>query len=368
MKVAHILKDLMTGGVQSLLLDTARWYKDTGRPFVVIALGNDQELRGAFEQLGPSCYFISRRVPFLDLPMILKIRRILLREKVDIVHAHHVTEGIAAYLATVGTGIKTMITFHVSPEVSSSRDNRIFRILAPLMDICIAPSQAQKDRLTRAGYPEKRIQVVHNGVYPARINQAPGKDLRKELGVKPDNILLGMTGNLHSRTRDPLTVCKALPQVFRQCPKARFVFFGRHQDPHTGENENYKACLRFCRNAGIAHKVLFPGTETRTADILRALDVFVYASLNDTFGIAVIEAMMTGIPVVVNDLDVLKEVAPPTAVNYYPTVDHKALEDKIITMLNHWEETRVMAGNAQQFAMDNYHINKYIQRLERIEN
>lgn len=358
-KVAHILKDLMTGGVQSLVLDTARYCLDSGHPFVVIALGHDRELRGAFEQLGSSCYFVPRRFPYLDLPMILKIRRILLREKVDVVHAHHVTEGIAAYLATLGTSIKTIITFHVSPEVSSRRDNRIFRILAPLMDTCIAPSQAQKDRLVLAGYPENRIQVVHNGVYPARINRPPDKDLRKELGVKPDHILLGMTGNLHSQTRDPLTVCKALPQVFRQCPKARFVFFGRHQDPHTGENENYKACRRFCRNAGISHKVLFPGTETETADILNALDVFVYASLNDTFGIAVIEAMMKGIPVIVNDLDVLKEVAPPTAVHFYPTGDHKALENTIINLLSHQEKTRTMTQNAQQYAMNKYHIREY---------
>ena len=64
------------------------------------------------------------------------------------------------------------------------------------------------------------------------------------------------------------------------------------------------------RSLGVAERVHFTGelSPERVAQFLKSLDVFVFPTLAETFGLAVVEAAQAGIPVVANDLEVLREV------------------------------------------------------------
>jgi L-malate glycosyltransferase len=67
---------------------------------------------------------------------------------------------------------------------------------------------------------------------------------------------------------------------------------------------------RLARSRNVAERVHFTGElgPERVAQFLKSLDVFVFPTLAETFGLAAVEAAQAGVPVVANDLEVLREV------------------------------------------------------------
>jgi glycosyltransferase involved in cell wall biosynthesis len=84
-----------------------------------------------------------------------------------------------------------------------------------------------------------------------------------------------------------------------------------------GRDEKYLASLReLAADLGITEDVVFVGGVKleETVDFYRAADVFVYPSLNETFGLPILEAMACGCPVVTSDTSAMPETAGGAAV------------------------------------------------------
>jgi glycosyltransferase involved in cell wall biosynthesis len=84
-----------------------------------------------------------------------------------------------------------------------------------------------------------------------------------------------------------------------------------------GRDEKYLASLRsLADELGISEDVVFVGGVPleRTVDFYRAADLFVYPSLNETFGLPILEAMACGCPVVTSDTSAMPETAGQAAV------------------------------------------------------
>jgi glycosyltransferase involved in cell wall biosynthesis len=84
-----------------------------------------------------------------------------------------------------------------------------------------------------------------------------------------------------------------------------------------GTDEKYIASLRsLAADLGIASDVVFVGAVPleQTVNFYRAADVFVYPSLNETFGLPILEAMACGCPVVTSDISAMPETAGGAAI------------------------------------------------------
>jgi len=367
-KIAHIIKDLDIGGIQTLLLDLCHHYNYTGQAYVLIVIGIG-EMKSDFEQLGSHCHFIPKKYPFIDFFLIKKVRQLLVEEKVDIVHAHHVSEGITAYFASRFSPIKMVQSFHAAPQISNKQDRFIFKILTKLCDAGISPSHAQLNTLEKCGFSSRNIKVIHNGLRPERFGPYKTMDMKKELGLSDEHILLGMIGNFYNDTRDQLTICKALPDVFNRYPNARFVFWGGYQNKYIKHSTSYEACVNFCKQNAISEKVIFNGLISPSQNVFKNLDFYVYSSLHDTFGMAVIEAMFNKIPLIVNDLDVMQEVIGDDANAYfYPTKNPKMLGQTIISAIENVELTTKKIDAAYQRARTHFHINNHADSLNVLYN
>src|SRR5690606_35784520 len=107
--------------------------------------------------------------------------------------------------------------------------------------------------------------------------------------------------------------------------------------------------------AGISERTHFPGPEYEVGSILRAADFFVYSSLGDTFGMAVTEAMLAGVPLLVNDLPILKEVTGGNEyVHFFRTKMPETLTAMLIECIRKPEAVKQMSAKAQQFAESKY--------------
>jgi len=148
-----------------------------------------------------------------------------------------------------------------------------------------------------AAFPRRyrnRVMRIDHG-FEAKAAALGRNDARKLLKLPVDATLVGSVGRLHPG--------KNLAAAIRILP-------GR--DWHlalAGQGEARRDLVALATALGVSDRIHFLGElpPARIGAFLRALDVFVFPSLAETFGLAAVEAAQAGVPVVANDLDVLRE-------------------------------------------------------------
>ena len=362
-KVAHILKDMELGGIQTLLLDLLQVYKNKNQEVVFIAI-SDGEVLEDFKNMGGKFYFIPKKIPFFDPFVIFETRKVLIKEKINIIHAHNATEGIVAYFSTLFLKVKTVLTYHVGFKMNNQQDAFIFRNLANKMDLCISPSQTALNELKQSHVSIEKFKVVYNGVAQQRLLfNKENLAIRKKINISDEEILIGMVGNFYNDTRNQLLVCEAFFKAQLENENIKLVFFGGHANQHLPKAENYLKCKQFCEEKGIAGKVIFYGLEKNMAAIYEALDLVLYASRYDTFGMAVVEAITLGKPIMVNDIPLFKEITQDGKLaKLYPNNDSEALAKEISNFAQHFTKNSV----SQKEAKDVYSIEKHSARLNQL--
>jgi glycosyltransferase involved in cell wall biosynthesis len=283
---------------------------------------------------------------------------------VEVVHCHQAVEALHAYLATRGTGVRRVLSFHLC---SADAKNRLaLKLLAPRMDANLAVSRDLLACLGReAGFDTGRnFHVVYNGVDARRLAPTAGApDLRAALGLGPQDLLFGMVGNFYADARkDQLTACRALPRLFDAVPRARFVFVGG--TPAGSPSGAYDECVDFCRRAGVEGRVRFLGKRDDVPAVLAALDVFVLSSRADTFGVAAVEAMMAGVPAALSDIGPLREVSNDgECAALFRTGDPEDLARVLVELAGDAEGRARLAARAREWATRRFSIESHIESL-----
>jgi L-malate glycosyltransferase len=148
-------------------------------------------------------------------------------------------------------------------------------------------------------YPEgyrKRLRHVAHG-FDRKSTQITGAAARKLFGLPGDGIMLGSAARLH-----PLKQLDMAIRILADRPCWNLALAGQGPD---------EARLRqLAAELGVSDRVHFVGeiAPERVGTFLATLDLFVFPSRAETFGLAAVEAAHAGIPVVSNDLPVLREV------------------------------------------------------------
>ncbi len=362
MKVLHILDSLNRGGTETLALDVCRNARANGLDLTLAATGGGA-LEAEFQHSGVEFMRLRRRLP-VDFLLVMQLRKLIKARGINVVHSHQAVEALHAYLATRGTSTKQVLSFHLC--TADAKNRRALKFLAPRMHANVAVSHDLRNCLrTDAGLDTSRnYHVVYNGVDADRLRPTGG-DLRAELNLTERELLLGMVGNFYADGRkDQLTVCRALPALFAAAPHARFVFAGAHAP---AAPQLFDECVNFCRATGISDRVHFLGQRADIPDVLHALDLFVFSSRMDSFGVAVVEAMMTGVPAVVSDIGALREVtADGVYAAMFRTGDADELTRCLIALANDPARRKELGAQGQLWATEQFSIAAHIVRLREL--
>ena len=119
--------------------------------------------------------------------------------------------------------------------------------------------------------------------------------------------------------------------------------------------------------------VHFLGGRGDVPALLKQMDGFVYSTDHDTFGIAIVEAMAAGLPIVVNDYAVMKEVcgeSDENYVRYYHSKDVDGCAEAIQQLLKDLSfssaEFKQRCAHNSIYVRERYSIESYIDRLSHI--
>jgi glycosyltransferase involved in cell wall biosynthesis len=354
-----------------LCLDVCRNARQHSLDLTFAATGGG-ELEDDFRRSGADFIRLARTLP-LDLKLVGRLRELIREREIEVVHCHQAVEALHAYLATRGRrqsadgrrhGIKRVLSFHLC--TADAKNRLALKFLAPRMDANVAVSRELLSCLKAEGgfATGENFQVVYNGVDAERLGATSGGggDLRAELKLTGGELLFGMVGNFYADGRkDQLTVCRALPEVFARVPSAHFVFAGGHAE---NASRIYQECVDYCREQGIAGRVHFLGKRADVAGVLGALDVFVFSSRKDSFGVAVVEAMLAGVPSIVSDIGALLEVTNGGEhASVFRTGDADDLARQLVALAQDGARRRELGAQARRWATREFGIETHIGNL-----
>lgn len=241
--------------------------------------------------------FVRRLSPMAHLRAFRALVAILRAEKPDLVHAHMPISGFLARLAARMAGVpRVAYTCHgfLFNHASSSLPRRALSFAmewtaARVTDIFLTVSEAEAQDARRL-HIAVRAEAVLNGRDPAvfRPDPAARGRIRDELGVPGDRVAIIAVSRLVWHKGYP-----ELAAAMRSVPEAELWVVGERLASDRGAD-----MVALLRAAGLGYRLRLLGYRTDVPALLAAADIFALPSRFEGLPMSVIEAMLTGLPVV----------------------------------------------------------------------
>jgi glycosyltransferase involved in cell wall biosynthesis len=291
MKVLHVITGLDVGGAE-LQLDAI--LQQTRNEADVVALYNPgpvaDKLRGhgiTVRDLG-----MARNT---ELGALYRLFRIIRDGRYDVVHAHLYRAQVYARPAARLAGTPVVVTTehsigetHIERRKMTASVRALYLASELASDATIAVADVVRDRLVAWGVPASKIVVIPNGLDFSGLgyDRAARAQVREQFGIAPDAYVMGTLGRLDPNKRVDLAIEAAKPLLGEKC---KLLVIGRGEDGARLE--------AVAERAGVAQHVIFGGYQADTTAMLSAMDLNLTTSLQETFGMSVLEALSNGTPV-----------------------------------------------------------------------
>ncbi|MDZ7543125.1 glycosyltransferase, partial [Clostridium perfringens] len=137
------------------------------------------------------------------------------------------------------------------------------------------------------------IEIVHNALNLKRFREPPHDkaELRRSLGFPVEDVLVGHIGRFNP-PKNHRFLLQVFREFLRQQPSAKLILAG--DGPLRPESEAW------VKEQGIEESVYFLGVREDVPDILRAMDMFLFPSLYEGFGLSIMEAQAAGLPCMIS--------------------------------------------------------------------
>lgn len=259
----------------------------------------------------------------LDLRWTVGLKRLL--RSVDVLHVH---SPYAAGLARLVAGTVPVVYTEHSRWPQYHRATWALNVVTyPLNAAVVAVSHDVRRTVPRA--LRSRVQVVHHGVDRAvvRPDSVMRAQVRRELGVGPDEVLFGTVANL--RTVKNYQLLQAAAQIVAaRLPQARFVAIG--DGPLRAEVAARHAA------SGLGDRFSLLGAQPDAARLMQAFDVLCLASRHEGLPVTIMEALALGLPVV------------STAVGGVPEAVRDGVEGRLVALDDEQGFARALAELVEQ--------------------
>jgi glycosyltransferase involved in cell wall biosynthesis len=307
-ELLHVIETLGSGGAERLLhtnltyLDRARF-----RSSVVALRAEGDHWRAPIEALGVAVENLGVRTR-RDLPgATFRLRKLIARRGVTLLHTHLWEANVVGRLAGRLSGVPVISSIH-NPDYEPAAwragrhghgAKRLFFLALDRATARIGCTRmiAVSESVRTSGhaylrFPLERIDVVENPIDLDELRRPPARDrnaILRELGLPADALLMLSVARL-SPQKGLHHAIDALARILESHPRAHLLSVGALDHAVW-----FDALKRRSEERGVAAHVHFLGPRRDVADWLRACDVFVFPSLFEGLGLALIEAMAAGV-------------------------------------------------------------------------
>lgn len=243
---------------------------------------------------------------------------VIKNNNLDLLHVHYaIPHASAAYmakqiLAKEGKNIPVITTLHGTDITLVGRD----KTYAPVVtfsinesDAITAVSQNLRDETFKHFKIHKDIEVIVNFVDVSRFNRKPIDAFKKVIAPNNERVFLHASNfRKIKRVQDIVKIFAAVNKVI----PSKLLFVGDGPERSTAED--------LARELGVCDEIRFVGKQEQMEDILAIADLFLLTSEYESFGLAALEAMAAGVPVVSTNAGGLGEIIVDGETGYMSNV------------------------------------------------
>ncbi len=247
--------------------------------------------------------------------------------------------------------------------------DKITKLTIPL--ICtsahkvIAISHAVKNNLKEYNIESEKIEIVYNGVELKYFKCNKNRTyLEENLPIYPDDIVICNVGQFSHR-KNQKDILFAAEKIVKTYPNTKYLLIGKAISDKGRRYE--KEIKKLTKDLGLDENVIFTGYRSDIPELLSGADIFVLTSLQEPFGLAVIEAMASCLPVIATKVGAVPEIIENDKSGFVIRPrDVDDLTKKIILLIENPEKRFEMGRIGRQIVEKKFDINKNIAKIEKI--
>jgi len=294
--VLHVDPERDWGGGETQVLGLTRYLHQAGHRSVVAAAPHGALGRRLSQAALPQCGLRVRN----DFDMLagLRLRRLVRTGGYELVHFHTArAHALSPWLH--GLGVKRVVTRRMDYPLKRGGWQRF--LYRTSVDAVVAISRRVESALIAGGVPPARIRRIPSGIDTTRFTPDPQarQRIRRRYGLGDAEVLVVSVGALVERKAQAVLI-EAAAQLHRQGLRLSYVL--------CGDGPQRQPLEARARAAGLGGQVCFPGFCSEVPAYLAAADVVVHVPHWEGLGVAVMEALAAGRPVIASRVGGIPEL------------------------------------------------------------
>lgn len=303
MKVCQVLLTMEQGGAEVLAARLARRLSDEFR-IVFACLDRVGPLGEQLREDGFEVHVLDRR-PGIDWRCSRRLRTLIRRERVEVVHAHQYAPFFYTAVARwPRSGPPIVFTEHGRdhPDLPSRSHAVTNGLLLRRHDRVFGVGRdVRRALIENEGFPAGSVGVVHNGIDLSafEVDHGDREAIRREIGLEPDDFVIAQVAHLDP-LKDHATGLRSLAHLAKDRGDVRLVLIG--DGPEAGR------IRQLVESLGLEPFVRMLGRRSDVPRLLRAVNLSLLTSVSEGIPLALIESMAAGLPLVATRVGGVPEV------------------------------------------------------------
>lgn len=340
---------LADNGISTFIINNAKIF--ASKPDMEIGIAAPNEVQDSIKKELKAKNITLYEFPYRNsnpLKYFVQMRKMLKKEKYDIVHVNGSSNMMAIELAAAYfAGVKVRVAHSHNTVTEHIKLHKLLAIpFNQLTNVRLACNEASGKWL----FGNKKFTVIDNGIFLEKYlyNQEIRQKIRNGLGISKDEILLGHVGHFSYQKNQEFLVnlTKKLPSNYK------LLLIG---DGHDFEGIEAKV-----KKLALGNRVYFTGTVSNVPDYLSAMDIFLLPSRFEGQPFVIVEASANGLPIIVSD-KVSLEANLTGKIRFLPLIVKDWIRE--ISCLNYRDRQVESHDNCGKLASKGYDIYSNVDKL-----
>lgn len=314
-----------------------------------------------FHEVDTTSYQLFKYPPY-TLTLAARMAEVACEYKLDVLHVHYaIPHAAAAFLASQLMNNRcapvVITTLHGTDITLVGADQSYYditRFSIRSSDGITAVSHYLADETCREFDIKKHIEVIHNFIDTERFNPDSGCCCRDRLAALDEKFICHISN--FRPVKRVMDVIKIFQNIQKNISSRLFLI---------GEGPDTMLVRRSVKKNGLEDKVTFMGSQTKVEEILPLADLFLLPSEEESFGLAALEALACGVPVIGSSGTGLDEVVEHGIDGFlYPVGDTWSMANAAVSLLNGQFDLAAFKKQAARNARDKFNADEIVSQYE----
>ncbi|MEE9450417.1 MAG: N-acetyl-alpha-D-glucosaminyl L-malate synthase BshA, partial [Ignavibacteriaceae bacterium] len=300
--------------------------------------------------------------PLYSLALASKMVEVAEFENLDLLHVHYaIPHATSAFLAKQMLNgkrdLKIITTLHGTDITLVGLEPSFLPLVKFSIDQSdgvTAVSRFLKEKTITNYSCDKDIKVIPNFVDTDLFKPKINGEFKKHIAGENEKLLVH-TSNFRVVKRVTDTI-KIFEKIHDKIPSKLIL---------VGDGPDRSECERLCRKIGLCDKVKFLGKQDGLVEILTSSDIFLIPSQSESFGLAALEAMACGLPVVSSSVGGLPELIRHNETGFIAEIgDIDRMAKYTLELLMNERKYKMFSDNARSRAVDVFEKSRVVPMYE----